>query len=97
LSSENINKVYLFCGSYEEKLKTTELSFAAFGNIGFIPYDIFHEFPNLNAITFWKSNLPKKESSLFRSAFAKIRYLYLLGNNIVEVEENAFGELKNLK
>jgi Leucine-rich repeat (LRR) protein len=97
LISVNKNKAFKFSGSNEEKLETTKICFESCRKIDFIPPDIFIQFPNLNGVSIWNSDLSSSIANLFTKEFKKIEYVLLFNTKIKEIEENAFTELKELK
>jgi Leucine-rich repeat (LRR) protein len=96
LSIEQKEETFTFNCSNEEKLKTSAICFVCC-DIDFIPLEIFQEFPNLKLLFIRLSNLPIIKANLFTEEFIKIECLYLKDNNIQEIEEDAFSELKELK
>jgi Leucine-rich repeat (LRR) protein len=65
--------------------------------VGFIPTEITREFPKLNAVAFWKSNVPIVRKGLFGSDFKNVQFLAFYDSKLVSIEPDAFEELTNLK
>lgn len=91
--SDNIK----FVGAISELNETTSVYFEDSGLVEFIPL-IFQQFPNLNGLEITDSKIPILINDLFSYPnFQKIQYLQLCCNQIVQIEENAFGRMRNLK
>jgi hypothetical protein len=91
------NQSYSFTGSTEEKNNTTAVYFYGRSIIDFIPLEILTEFPNINGIMIYYSNIPTLKEGFFTKYFKDIQYLNLWNNKISKIEEFAliyFTELK---
>jgi Leucine-rich repeat (LRR) protein len=91
------NAKIIITGSTAEKRDTTAVAFYKSSSIEFIPLEILTEFPNLNGIKIWISNIPILREGFFTEQFEVIQYLYLVALGITQIEENAITNLTELK
>jgi hypothetical protein len=91
------NERFSFTGSMKEKNEATVVYFYSSPSIDFIPLEILTEFPNLNGIRIYGSNIPTLEEGFFTKDFKDILYLSLGTNKINQIEENALINLQELK
>jgi Leucine-rich repeat (LRR) protein len=67
-------------------------------SVDFVPFEIFENFPKLDAIAFTKSEIPMIRNNLFAGKnFEQIKELRLNEDKIRFIETGAFVDLKNLE
>jgi hypothetical protein len=92
-----MNEFFTFTGLKSEKTEATAISFHSSLTIEFIPLQIFKEFPNINGIFIWTSNIPTLKRNLFPEDFEVILYLFLKENKIKNIEKDSLSNLLKLK
>jgi Leucine-rich repeat (LRR) protein len=89
---------YRFSGSEDQKGKATAVYFEFSLTVDFVPFEIFDNFPKLDAIAFTKSEIPMIRNKLFSDRnFEQIKELRLNEDKIRFIENKAFKNLKNLE
>jgi hypothetical protein len=91
-----IHKQIEFSVTEEQKRDTTEVSFTDFPVLDFVDVEILKRFPNLNGLTFFRSNIPILKN-IFTVELKMIQYLFLGSNKIKVLEPHVFDELVELK
>jgi hypothetical protein len=97
LSASFRGQEHSFSGTSAQKLAATVVFFYESPNVDFLPKEILSEFPHLNGILIFGSNLPTVKNNLFTSDFKKLQFLSLGANKIQTIEPDAFQHLVNLK
>ncbi len=80
----------------EQKQETTAVSFWDCPAVDFIDLEILKRFPNLNGLTFFRSNIPIPKN-IFTVELKMLQYLSLERNKIKVLEAHVFDELVELK
>ncbi len=65
--------------------------------VEFVPTEMTQQFPKLNALVFWGSNLPVVKNDLLGPSLKNIQFLNFFKSNVESVEAEAFSSLVNLK
>jgi Leucine-rich repeat (LRR) protein len=92
------SNIHYFSGSDSQKSKLKSLHIYYSPQIDFIPMEVFSEFPNINGLYLYQSNLSSTiRSELFTKDFEKIEYLGVYRCEIETIDESAFKNLVNLK
>jgi Leucine-rich repeat (LRR) protein len=88
---------YKFPDTEVQKEKATAVYFEGSSSVEFVPFEIFENFPKLDAIGFTKSEIPMIRNNLFAGQdFEQIKELRLNDDKITFIETKAFVDLKNL-
>jgi hypothetical protein len=80
LSLKTIGTNFTFSGTQEQKQRTTHIWFHWSGRVAHVPRSLFEEFPKLDGLEIWRSDIP----------------ILLQSNKIRIIQENAFEHLPNL-
>jgi hypothetical protein len=96
LSLKTIGSNFTFSGTQEKK-ETTVIAFLDSGRVAHFPRNLFKEFPKLNELSIWSSDIPILRNNFFKPEFSKLRKLQLVTNKIRIIQENAFEHLTNLE
>jgi Leucine-rich repeat (LRR) protein len=80
----------------QQKQETTAVSFWDCPAVDFVDIEILKRFPNLNGLTFFRSNIPIPKN-IFTVELKMIQYLSLERNKIKTLEAHVFDELVELK
>jgi Leucine-rich repeat (LRR) protein len=96
LSKKTLSEKFTFSGSQEQKKNATVIGFLRIGRVAHVPLNLAEEFPKLTDLQIEDSEIPIVRNNLLGPQFSWIKKLYLSGNKIQIVEEEAFKHLQNL-
>jgi hypothetical protein len=85
-----------FSVTEQQKRDTKSVSFTNCPVLDFVDLEILKRFPNLNGLTFYRSNIPSLKN-IFTVELKMIQYLSLWSNKIKVLEAHVFDELVELK
>ncbi len=89
---------YRFSGTEDQKEEATAVYFEGSLSVDFVPFEMFENFPKLDAIAFQKSEIPMITNKLFGGQnFKQIKELRLNDDKIRFIENKAFVDLKKLE
>jgi hypothetical protein len=97
LSAVHKSGGHSFSGSSSEKSEVYLVKFYRSNVVDFVPPEVIREFPNLNALVFYYSNLPVVKTGLIGREFKKLEFLGFWECTVESIEAGAFEELENLK
>ncbi len=96
LSSKTIGTNFSFSGTQEQK-QITLIKFSFIGRVAHLPRNLFEEFPKLNDLQIWNSDIQILRNNFFKPEFSKLQKLELNSDEIKIIDETAFKYLTNLK
>jgi hypothetical protein len=97
LSQDFKSEAHSFTGSLSQKSEVTLVEIRESYYVEFIPTELTQQFPNLNALVFWESDLPVVMNDLLGPSLKNIQFLNFFKSNVESVESEAFSSLVNLK
>jgi hypothetical protein len=97
LSMKTIGTSFTFSGTQEQIQTTTQIIFKRSGRVAHLPRNLFQEFPNLNELEIYFSDIPILQNDFFKPEHNKLQELALFRDKIKIIEGNAFALLINLE
>jgi hypothetical protein len=97
LSQDFKSVAHSFTGSLSQKSEVTLVRISESYYVEFIPTEVAQQFPNLNALVFYDSNLPVVKNDLLGPSLKNIQFLNFWESKVETIESEAFSSLVNLK